>query len=66
MKLQEGSNFIDAFLLSLNPAIKEEILFRSVFYAFCLSVLNGSFMTTFEKITYRFMMIVPHVLPHTI
>ncbi|HOA80829.1 MAG TPA: hypothetical protein PKK61_07185 [Defluviitaleaceae bacterium] len=59
------ANVLSAFLLSINPAIKEEILYRTVFYALCLSAVNGELTTKGERFTYYFMMMIPHILPHT-
>jgi hypothetical protein len=53
------------FKVALSPAIYEEIGMRSLFYALCLSMLNGKIETKAQKFTAWFMMIMPHVLIHT-
>jgi hypothetical protein len=53
------------FVLALNPAIYEEILFRALFYAFCIYLVNGKIETKQQKFTCWFMMIMPHVIVHT-
>lgn len=56
---------LSRFLVSLNPAILEEIAMRTLFFAFCLSSLRGAITTRKQHFTCWFMMIVPHVLIHT-
>ncbi len=58
------SNILFAFVYALNPAVVEEIAYRTVFYAFCLSLCKGKIQTKGQLFTVYFMMIVPHVLPH--
>lgn len=53
-----------AFLLSLSPAVLEEVSFRTVFYAFCLGSVGRKLTGRFEKFSGWFMMTVPHILPH--
>ncbi|MGF7142015.1 hypothetical protein HNQ56_000425 [Anaerotaenia torta] len=53
------------FLVALSPAILEEIAMRTLFFAFCLSLLRGSIENKRENFTCWFMMMVPHVLIHT-
>ena len=61
----KSANVLQAFLLSLSPATIEEISCRTVFYAFCLSLVHGKFTTKWQKFTFWFMMMIPHILPHT-
>jgi membrane protease YdiL (CAAX protease family) len=56
---------IDCFLVSLSPAVLEEMAMRTLFYALCIAFLNGIVSTYFQKLTIWFMMIMPHVLVHT-
>ena len=58
------TNILKAFIVSLNPAILEEVAFRCVFFAFCLSMSGGELKSKFQRFTGWFMMIVPHILPH--
>ena len=58
------ANVFKAFVVSLNPAILEEVAYRSVFFAFCLSMAEGEFKTGSQKFVVWCMMTVPHVLPH--
>ncbi|MNB80937.1 hypothetical protein D3C75_277050 [compost metagenome] len=53
------------FKIALSPAIYEEMAMRAVFYALCLSLLNGRMDTRAKRFTAWFMMIIPHVLIHT-
>jgi hypothetical protein len=53
------------FLVALSPAVLEEIAMRTLFFAFCLHLLNGKIETKMENFTCWFMMMVPHVLIHT-
>ncbi|AIQ46288.1 hypothetical protein R70723_10655 [Paenibacillus sp. FSL R7-0273] len=53
------------FKIALSPAIYEEMAMRAVFYALCLSLLNGRMDTRARRFTAWFMMIIPHVLIHT-
>lgn len=59
-----GGNVFKALIVSLNPAIFEEMACRCVFFAFCLSMANGEFKNKFQRFTVWCMMIVPHILPH--
>lgn len=56
------ANILDAFLLSLSPALGEEILYRTVFYALIISTVKSN---NKAKFTYWFMMMIPHIIPHT-
>ncbi|MDF2700351.1 MAG: hypothetical protein K0Q49_1909 [Haloplasmataceae bacterium] len=56
---------IKFFLISLSPAIYEEITMRTFMYAYCLYLLNGEINTKIERFACWFMMIIPHVLIHT-
>ena len=56
---------VHCFLVSLSPAILEELAMRAVFYAFCISLLHGNVTTKSQKFTCWVMMIVPQVLVHT-
>ena len=58
------ADYLNAFINSLNPATMEEIALRSIFYAFCLDAVGGSFTNRTQKFTSWFMMIVPHIIPH--
>lgn len=68
--LMKGSNPIDpadplkAFIAAIDPAVIEEIAYRCVFFAFCLSMADGELKTRSQRFTAWFMMIVPHILPH--
>ncbi len=63
----QPSNVFKAFLLALSPAIIEEVAYRTVFYAFCLSMISGEKLRTKgQELTVYFMMTVPHILPHTV
>jgi|LSQX01.2.fsa_nt_gb hypothetical protein len=53
------------FLVALSPAVLEEIAMRTLFFAFCLNLLNGNIGNKSENFTCWFMMMVPHVLIHT-
>lgn len=52
-------------LTSFNPAIYEEIVLRTLFFVFCLSLLNGELKTKKQQFTCWFMMIIPHLIIHT-
>lgn len=56
------ANILDAFLLSLSPALGEEILYRTVFYALIISTVKSN---NKAKFTCWFMMMIPHIIPHT-
>lgn len=58
------TNVIKALITSLNPAILEEVAYRSVFFAFCLSMAGGELAGKFQRFTGWCMMIIPHILPH--
>lgn len=68
--LMKGSNPVApadpfmAFVISLNPAILEEVAYRCVFFAFCLSMAEGEFKNRSQKFAAWCMMVVPHILPH--
>lgn len=68
--LMKGSNMYapanigKAALVSLNPAINEEIASRSIFYVFCIYFIKGKPTTKKQSFICWFMMIVPHILPH--
>ncbi|NMB01641.1 MAG: CPBP family intramembrane metalloprotease [Firmicutes bacterium] len=53
-----------AFLVSLNPGISEEIIYRFFIYAFSVYLLDGRITTRKETIWVYVLMIVPHVLMH--
>ncbi|GAA0702182.1 CPBP family glutamic-type intramembrane protease [Paraclostridium ghonii] len=53
------------FIVSLSPAIYEEVVMRSLFYAFCIHLMNGKIETKKQQLTCWFMMIIPHVIIHT-
>lgn len=55
-------NIISALLLSLNPALGEEILYRTVFYTLIISTIKDNKKANF---TCWFMMMIPHIIPHT-
>lgn len=56
---------VDCFLTALSPAILEEICYRLLLYAFCLSLLGGEIRNRSEQFWCYFMMVVPHILLHT-
>ncbi|AIQ15902.1 hypothetical protein H70357_03715 [Paenibacillus sp. FSL H7-0357] len=56
---------LSRFLVSLNPAVLEEIAMRTLFFAFCYSLLQGRISTKGQRFTCWFMMVIPHVLIHT-
>lgn len=58
------TNVLKALIVSLNPAIFEEVAFRCLFFAFCLSMAGGELKGRFQRFTVWFMMIIPHILPH--
>lgn len=58
------TNAFKALIISLNPAIFEEVACRCVFFAFCLSMAGGELTGKFQRFTGWCMMIVPHILPH--
>lgn len=66
----KGSNAIalanigKALIVSLNPAISEEITSRTLFLALCIYTVKGIPTSKKESFTCWFMMIVPHILPH--
>jgi hypothetical protein len=60
----ESTNVFKAFLVSLNPAVIEEISCRCIFFAFCLYMAGGEIKRGAQSFTVWFMMIVPHILPH--
>ncbi|WP_286783069.1 type II CAAX prenyl endopeptidase Rce1 family protein [Streptococcus sp. UBA4344] len=63
----QPSSVFKAFLLSLSPAIIEEIAYRTVFYAFCLSMVSGQkLQSKGQELTAYVMMTIPHILPHTV
>ena len=63
----QPSSIFKAFLLSLSPAIIEEIAYRTVFYAFCLSMVSGQkLQSKGQELTAYVMMTIPHILPHTV
>lgn len=53
------------FLISLSPAIFEEVCFRFFIYAFCVYLLNGEVNSKINKFWCYFMMIIPHAIIHT-
>lgn len=53
------------FLVSLSPAVFEEISMRTLFFALCFSLLQGRIVTKGQRFTCWFMMVIPHVLIHT-
>ena len=53
------------FIMPLNPAIYEEMAFRAFIFASCLHFMKGELTTKRQRFTAWFMMIIPHVLPHT-
>jgi len=56
---------LSRFLVSLSPAVLEEIAMRTLFFAFCYSLLQGRIATKGQYFTCWFMMVIPHVLIHT-
>lgn len=56
---------LDNFLISLSPAIYEEMACRTLYFVFCLHLLHGKPTTKWHHFTCWFMMVVPHVMPHT-
>lgn len=58
------TNVFKALITALNPAIVEEISFRCVFFAFCLSMAGGELKGRFQKCAGWCMMMIPHILPH--
>lgn len=68
--LMKGNNAIalanigKALIVSLNPAISEEITSRTLFLALCIYAVKGIPTSKKESFTCWFMMIVPHILPH--
>ena len=53
-----------AFVLSLNPGISEEVIFRLFMYAFAIYLLGGRINTRKQTIWVYVLMIVPHILLH--
>ncbi len=53
-----------AFVVSLNPGISEEIIYRLFMYAFSIYLLGGRIRTRKEGLWVYVLMIVPHVLLH--
>jgi len=53
------------FIMPLNPAIYEEMAFRAFIFASSLHFMKGELITKRQRFTAWFMMIIPHVLPHT-
>ncbi len=53
-----------ALILSLNPGISEEIIYRLFMYAFSIYLLGGRISSRKESIWVYVLMIVPHVLLH--
>lgn len=62
----ERGDVILSFLKALEPATVEEMAFRTVFYALCLSCAGGEFINKRQKIASYFMMVFPHVIPHVV
>lgn len=68
--LMQGSNekvptsILKAGIVALNPAVIEEISYRTLFYAFCIHAMNGLPKSKKESFTCWFMMMIPHILPH--
>jgi len=52
-------------IMPLNPGVYEEMAFRAFIFASCLHFMNGELTTKRQRFTAWFMMIIPHVLPHT-
>ena len=53
------------FIVPLNPGIYEEMVFKALIFASCLHCFKGELATKWRRFTAWFMMIIPHVLPHT-
>ncbi|MCL2873437.1 MAG: CPBP family glutamic-type intramembrane protease [Defluviitaleaceae bacterium] len=53
------------FIVPLNPGIYEEMAFRAFIFAACLHFIGGKLTTKWQRFTVWFMMVIPHVLPHT-
>jgi len=53
------------FLVPLNPGIYEEMAFRAFIFTACLHFMRGELTTKLQRFTAWFMMVIPHVLPHT-
>jgi membrane protease YdiL (CAAX protease family) len=53
-----------AFVLSLNPGISEEVIYRLFMYAFSIYLLGGRISTRKEAVWLYVLVIVPHVLLH--
>lgn len=53
-----------AFIVSLNPGIYEEVVFRLFVYSFALHLLGGRINTRKERKWVYVLMILPHVLLH--
>lgn len=58
------TNVFKALIVSLNPAVFEEIACRCVFFAFCLSMADGEIKGKIQEIAGWCMMIIPHILVH--
>lgn len=58
------TNIFKAMIVSMNPAILEEVAYRCVFFAFCLSMADGELKGRLQRFAGWCMMIVPHILPH--
>lgn len=56
---------IYCLLTALSPVILEEICYRLLLFAYCLSLLKGEIRNKSENFWCYFMMIIPHVLIHT-
>lgn len=56
---------LSCFLTALSPAILEEVCYRLLLFAYCLSLLGGEIQSKSENFWCYFMMIIPHVLIHT-
>jgi len=55
---------VDALVLSLNPGVSEEIIFRLFMFAFSVYLLGGKIKSRRESLWIYVLMIVPHVLLH--
>jgi hypothetical protein len=53
-----------AFVVSLNPGVSEEIIYRLFLSAFSIHLLGGRIRTRKERLWVYVLMIVPHVLLH--
>jgi len=53
------------FLVSLSPAIYEEMALRTFLFAFCVYLLHGNIDSKGKQFVCYFMMIIPHVMIHT-